>query len=181
MLILITSVPPQVISEGHKPGITAKHTCCAGCTWYVSLEKEEMEQTLGVDVGRDTVTCEVPFGGILFLNNCIPHRRLENLSKKIRWSLDLRWQDPSKPNGFYGLKDCVVMRKADDPSYNIDWEAFVNNGRQVIQEKDVGNDCTEDDFNTTIHGPWMKRYVAKCVDKTVSIEHVWSTSSFLVY
>ncbi len=23
-----------------------------------------MEQTLGVDVGRDTVTCEVPFGGI---------------------------------------------------------------------------------------------------------------------
>ena len=29
---------------------------------------------------------------------------LENISDKIRWSLDLRWQRPDKPNGFYGLK-----------------------------------------------------------------------------
>ena len=29
---------------------------------------------------------------------------LENFSDKIRWSMDLRWQRPDKPNGFYGLK-----------------------------------------------------------------------------
>ena len=81
--------------------MTAKHTCCAGDTWYVDLEEEEIEQTLGVSVERDLVTCEVPFGGVLFLNNSIPHRSLENYSDKIRWSLDLRWQHPDKSNGFY--------------------------------------------------------------------------------
>ena len=29
---------------------------------------------------------------------------LNNYSENIRWSLDLRWQVPDKPNGFYGLK-----------------------------------------------------------------------------
>ena len=59
------------------------------------------------------------------MNNAIPHRRsittmavvtindldklvcvlsLENWSNQVRWSLDLRWQDPNKPNGFHGLK-----------------------------------------------------------------------------
>ena len=87
----------------------------------MDLAEDEMEKTLGVDLKRDIVTCEVPFGGVLFLNNCIPHRSLENYSDKIRWSLDLRWQKPNLPNGFYGLKN-VLMRKADDPNYKINWE-----------------------------------------------------------
>ena len=29
----------------------------------------------GVDFKEDIVLCEVPFGGVLFLNNLIPHRR----------------------------------------------------------------------------------------------------------
>ena len=110
-----------MVSGGHKLGVTAKHTCCAGDTWYVDLAEDEMERSLGVDLKKDIVTCEVPFGGVLFLNNCIPHRSLENYSDKIRWSLDLRWQKPDLPNGFHGLKDTVMMRKADDPNYEIDW------------------------------------------------------------
>ena len=41
-----------------------------------------------------------------FLNSLICRLTfsLENVSDKIRWSLDLRWQRPDKPNGFYGLK-----------------------------------------------------------------------------
>ena len=80
-----------------------------------------MESRLGADLQKDVVTCEVPFGGMVLLNNCIPHRSLENFSDKIRWSLDLRWQDPNKPTGFYNLKKPVIMRKADDPNYKIDW------------------------------------------------------------
>ena len=53
----------------------------------MDLDEEEMENTLGVNLDRDIATCEVPFGGILFLNNAIPHRSLENYSNKIRWSL----------------------------------------------------------------------------------------------
>lgn len=34
---------------------------------------------------------------------------LENVSDKIRWSMDLRWQRPDKPNGFYGLKVSTDM------------------------------------------------------------------------
>ena len=28
-----------------------------------------------VDFERDIVLCEVPFGGVLFINNLVPHRR----------------------------------------------------------------------------------------------------------
>ena len=41
------------------------------------------------------------------------------MSSQIRWSLDLRWQRPNEPNGFYGLKDCITMAKADDPSFKV--------------------------------------------------------------
>lgn len=47
-----------------------------------------------------------------------------NFSDKIRWSLDLRWQDANKPVGFYGLKNGVQMRSSSDPNFKIDWEAF---------------------------------------------------------
>ena len=112
----------QMISGGQKPGVTAKHVCCAGGTWYTEVEEDEIENSLGVNLKRDVVTCEIPFGGLVLFNNCIPHRSLENNSNKTRWSLDLRWQDPSKPTGFFDLKEPVIMRKADDPHYNIDWE-----------------------------------------------------------
>ena len=90
----------------------------------MDLDEEEMKEALGVDMEKDVVTCEVPFGGMLLLNNCIPHRSLENYSDKIRWSLDLRWQDPKKPVGFYDLKGSVLMRKADDPNYKVDWSGM---------------------------------------------------------
>ncbi|XP_065897644.1 uncharacterized protein [Dysidea avara] len=146
----------QVVSEGHKLGMTAKHTCCAGGTWYIDLSEEEMVKTLGVDLDKDVITCEVPYGGVLFINNCVPHRSLENHSDKIRWSLDLRWQDPSKPNGFK-MKECVVMRKADDPNYVIDWSKFANLNRTTLQEKEMGR-VSIDEFDTTLYGPWMKRW-----------------------
>ena len=37
----------QVARGGHRKGILAKHTCCAGNTWYVDLAEEEMKKTLG--------------------------------------------------------------------------------------------------------------------------------------
>ena len=146
----------QVVRGGHKLGKTATHTCCAGGTWYVDLDEKEMERTLDVDLEKDVVTCEVPLGGVLFLNNCIPHRSLENYSDKVRWSLDLRWQNPDKPNGFHGLKECIIMRKADDPSYKIEWEGFATVDRTKLQNQSMG--VSGDEFDTTIHGPWMQRW-----------------------
>ena len=146
----------QMISGGHRKGITAKHTCCVGDTWYVGLDEEEMERTLDVDVERDIVTCEVPMGGVVFFNNCTPHRSLENKSNKVRWSLDLRWQHPDKPNGFHGLKESLTMRRKSQPNMTIDWEPFATWDRNKEQAEDVG--YFEDVFDATIHGPWMKRW-----------------------
>ena len=146
----------QVVKGGHRLGKTATHTCCAGGTWYVDLAEEEIERTLEVNMKTDVVTCEVPLGGVLFLSNCIPHRSLENYSDKIRWSLDLRWQRPNQPNGFYGLKECVLMRTASNPNYIIDWEGFATLDRTKLQME--SEDSIDDPFDTTIHGPWMKRW-----------------------
>ena len=146
----------QIVKGGHRLGKTATHTCCAGGTWYVDLEEKEMETSLGVDLKKDIVTCEVPFGGMLLLNNCIPHRSLENYSDKVRWSLDLRWQDPMKPNGFHDLKECILMRKEGDPDYKIQWEGFAALDRTMLQNQAMG--VSSDEFDTSIHGPWMKRW-----------------------
>ena len=44
------------------------------------------------------------FSRTFYSNVIFGYFSLENISDKIRWSLDLRWQRPDKPNGFYGLK-----------------------------------------------------------------------------
>ena len=46
---------------------------------------------------------------------------LPNKSDIIRWSLDLRWQNPKMDNGFYGLKKSVLMRTSEEPDLKIDW------------------------------------------------------------
>ena len=138
----------QVVRGGHRRGVTATHTCCAGNTWYVDLPPKEIEETLGVSMTHDVVTCEVPMGGVLFLNNAIPHRSLENFSDKIRWSFDFRWQRPDLPNGFHGLKESIPMRKKDDPNYKIDWS-----GDSFLEPSEIVFD-----FEPIIVGPWMKRW-----------------------
>ncbi|XP_066304352.1 phytanoyl-CoA dioxygenase domain-containing protein 1-like [Branchiostoma lanceolatum] len=147
----------QVLKGGHRKGVTATHTCCAGGTWYVEVSEKEMEKTLGCDMKKDLVTCEVPYGGVLFLNNCVPHRSLENYSDEIRWSLDLRWQDPNKPSGFWGDKDLVLMRTAKDPGYKPRWGEFLNEEAQVEDGKDNSADL-EEDLEPSIQGPWMLRW-----------------------
>ena len=146
----------QVVRGGHKTGKTATHTCCAGNTWYVDLSEEEMEKSLGVDVAKDVVTCEIPLGGVLFISNCIPHRSLENYSEKIRWSLDLRWQDPDKPSGFEGMKNPLLLRSEKYPTYVPDWENFATQDRNQLQKESLG--IQGEEFDTTIHGQWMLRW-----------------------
>lgn len=146
----------QVVRKGHISGKVAKHECCAGPTWYVMLDEKEMEQTLGVNLKEDVVLCPVPYGGMLLINNLIPHQSLPNISNGIRWSLDLRWQNPEKPWGFYGLKEGVLMRSSKNPVTHIDWDSFNALDRNNLQSKAMSK--VEDEFDTTISGPWMLRW-----------------------
>ncbi|XP_066263528.1 phytanoyl-CoA dioxygenase domain-containing protein 1 homolog [Branchiostoma lanceolatum] len=152
----------QVVRGGHRRGVTADHVGVVGGTWYVEVLEEEMERTLGVDMKTDVVTCEVPYGGVLFINNAIPHRSLPNKTEQIRWSLDLRWQDPAKPSGFWGNRKPILMRSANDPKYQVpqsDWDKFYSADRGSELERSTGLSGEEvDEFDTTVHGPWLTRW-----------------------
>ena len=80
----------QVLNGGHRAGVVAPHVGCAGASWYNEMDIDAVPSTLHVDSATSLVTCEVPFGSVLFLNNLIPHRYLPNLSDRIQWSFDLR-------------------------------------------------------------------------------------------
>lgn len=144
----------QMVRGGHKRGLVASHTCAWRDTWYIMLAEEEMAQTLGVDMARDTVTVPIKKGGILLFSNMIPHRSLPNNSQGIRWSLDLRWQRGDKPNGF--RMDNIQMRTS-DPSFKIDWSRFSKNTRDDAMLAQL-NKKKQDDFDTVTMGPWLKKW-----------------------
>lgn len=161
----------QVLHGGHRLGKLASHVGCSGGTWYIETVSEELS-SLGVDPVGDIVTCEVPMGSVLFLNNLIPHRSVPNVSNQVRWSLDLRWQHPDLPNGFYGLKDVIRMASSTDPHFQVNWDDWGYGSRQSVYEKDENESSTisgsasaqvqlenpEDPFDSVIVGPWMSRW-----------------------
>lgn len=59
------------------------------------------------------------------------------MSNQVRWSIDLRWQKPTLPFGFYGMKEGVIFRKADDPNYEVDWDTFEGIDRHEKQREAV--------------------------------------------
>jgi ectoine hydroxylase-related dioxygenase (phytanoyl-CoA dioxygenase family) len=139
----------QVYKYGHRAAKLCEHECCAGPSWYISIPEETIKPTLGDDL--EIVTCEVPFGGFLLINQLIPHRSLENTSNKIRWSVDLRWQRPNEPHGFFGSKEPLLFRTAKDPAYKPDWNVWGPLDTPVQQSE-------EEKLSTIISGPWMKRW-----------------------
>eukprot|EP00794_Sanderia_malayensis_P012089 gene12089-13335_t len=157
----------MVVSEGHRKGFTAKHACCAGPTWYVEIQEDEIKEKLGVDAKENAIVCEVPFGSVLFINNVVPHKSLLNNSNNIRWSLDLRWNRTQDYNYFYGVKNSIPMRKSGNSNFPIKWQELQGTAAQYATEaayaREAGKldelDTVEDDeFDTTVAGPWMTRW-----------------------
>lgn len=46
----------------------------------------------------EIITADMKLGDIVLLGNLIPHCTTEKRSEDVRWSLDLRWQDPALPS-----------------------------------------------------------------------------------
>ena len=137
----------QVLKGGHKSGKVFRHQLenkkASKASWYLYIDDEDLPP-------GEVVTCNMPMGSILLLNQLVPHRSTENRSDRIRWSVDLRWQRPGEPHGMEGVKDPILMRTAKDPSYKIDWEAWANTSRNAVEMKDG--------FNAMVSGPWMDRW-----------------------
>eukprot|EP00947_MAST-08B_sp_MAST-8B-sp1_P005995 g5995.t1 len=156
---------------GHKSGKTAVHTNCWADTWYIDLDPDVAERTLGVDMrpaeeGGDVVTVPVPKGSVLLFNNLIPHQSLENVSDGVRWSFDLRWQNPEEDSGFDG-KPPILMRDDEQPDHEPDWETWAAQNPFALRKTgddaatssgNLGEAYDVDDFDTLITGPWMSMW-----------------------
>ena len=143
----------QVVRGGHRSGQVVRHqlerTQGHKKSWYLRIADEDLP-------AGEVVTCEMPMGSLLLINQLIPHRSTENHSDKIRWSVDLRWQRPNEPSGFDDVKECILMRTARDPGYQIDWTGWARQNRiaDAMDQKAV------DPFDTTVTGPWLHRWSA---------------------
>jgi hypothetical protein len=141
----------QVIRGGHRSGQVFRHrperTRGDERSWYLMIADEDLP-------AGEVVTCKMPMGSLLLINQLIPHRSTENLSDKIRWSVDLRWQRPGEPSGFEAVKECILMRTARDPNYRIDWTAWAKKNRiaDAMDQKPTAP------FDATVTGPWLHRW-----------------------
>ena len=146
----------QVLRGGHLPGRVFKHklenTRGAKDSWYLYIEETDLPE-------GDIVTCMMPKGSVLLLNNLIPHRSTENYSNIIRWSIDLRWQRPGEISGMDYIKELILLRTARDPNYQPDWEAWGMKSRQVgLADVLAERDRAISEADTKVGGPWMARW-----------------------
>lgn len=145
----------QVVRGGHKSGSVLPHhlenRVGDKASWYLYIAESDLPP-------GDIVTCEMPLGSVLFLNQLIPHRSTENLSPHVRWSVDLRWQRPDAPSGFEGIKDCILMRTAKDPDYRPDWTYWARQNRITDAFLEQPEERQQEQFNTMVSGPWMQRW-----------------------
>ena len=143
----------QVVKRGHKPERVLDHKLekKAGVkdSWYLYIEDKNIPE-------EDIVTCEMKAGSVLFLHQLVPHRSLENYSDDVRWSVDLRFQNPKDEAGFHtGLVDPIIMRKSDDPSYKANWEKWFQGLEEHTKFRGKSD---KDEFDSTIQGSWLDRW-----------------------
>ena len=144
----------QVIPGGHDPSRVLDHKLekKSGVkdSWYLYIEDKNIPD-------EKIVTCEMKAGSVLFLHQLIPHRSLENYSENVRWSVDLRFQNPKDEAGFHtGLVDPIIMRKSDDPNYIPNWdEWFKGYGEEHTKFR---GSIHKDKFDSTVDGTWLERW-----------------------
>ena len=119
-------------------------------SWYLFIEEQDIPE-------QDVVTCEMKVGSVLFLHQLIPHRSLENFSDDVRWSVDLRFQNPKDEAGFHtGLVDPIIMRKSEDTNYRADWKTWFKGAEE--NHKKFRGLSDKDEFDSTVNGSWLDRW-----------------------
>lgn len=78
----------ELIAGSHREGIVQHENVIH----YLDIDETNLP------AGR-RITMPVPKGSLLLLHSMTVHRSLPNTSDGIRWSVDLRYQDPAQPTG----------------------------------------------------------------------------------
>ena len=143
----------QVIHGGHRAGSVIMHHLHRQLgderSSFLYIDEEDLP------VG-DVVTCDVRFGSVVFLNQLIPHRSLENYSTAVRWSIDFRWQNPHLPTGQEGLIDPIVMRIDGQPDFRPDWTTWLE--AYGKRHDDYRGKSKTDEFDPAYYGYWLRRW-----------------------
>jgi phytanoyl-CoA hydroxylase len=80
------------------------------------------------------VAAECPRGGVIFMHRLLPHRGLPNVSNKVRWTLDLRYQKTGEPTGRPFYPDFPVRSAADPASVLTDHSEWVRRWERALVE-----------------------------------------------
>jgi len=84
----------EVIPHAHRDGVF-RHRRVKGRP-YLDIPPD----ALPVGAISSSRILPVKFGSVLLFTNLTPHRSIPNVSKQVRWSVDARYQDASKPTGY---------------------------------------------------------------------------------
>ncbi len=87
----------KILPRAHKQGII-EHFWCQEKKGYLVIEEEDLPER-----GQKTMAAQVDAGSVVVLTNMTPHSSASNLTDKVRWSIDVRYQNPKTPNNI-GLK-----------------------------------------------------------------------------
>ena len=140
----------QVIRGSHRSATVHRHRLERSgnntASWYLQIDPSDIPE-------GDRVVCHMKKGSFLLLNQLIAHRSTENTTDRIRWSIDLRFQDPALPTGFDAIKPAITLRKASDPTYRPDWRGWAGIDRVAL-----AGQKRKDPFDAHIDGPWLTRW-----------------------
>lgn len=81
----------EVIPHAHRDGVF-RHRRVKGRP-YLDIPSDALPDV-------EPVIVPVNFGSVLLFTNLTPHRSIPNVSNQVRWSVDARYQDASKPTGY---------------------------------------------------------------------------------
>ncbi len=81
----------EVIPHAHREGVFRHRSVKARL--YLDIPLDALPEA-------EPVIIPVKFGSVLLFTNLTPHRSIPNTSNQVRWSVDTRYQDASKPTGY---------------------------------------------------------------------------------
>jgi len=138
--------PLVFVKGGHRSGHVfphrPEHLKGDPQSWYLYIDEKDLPT-------GERPLCQVQAGGLILFNQLIPHCCLENVSDHIRWSLDLRWQNPRLNNGMGHHKPCLPLSGNTDHKAPSNWKGWA-------LQKRPGQ--SPEGYSSTLSGPWLKRW-----------------------
>lgn len=88
--VSVTNGCLYVVPDAHRGGVYTHYT--GGHGGFLEIVNGDLPNV------ANAIPIEMAAGGVLFLTNVTPHASFDNSTEKVRWSVDLRYQNAATPN-----------------------------------------------------------------------------------